>query len=289
MTTINLKKMKNNPIKKKYYSLWLSFAKKSISILYKTLPRTYYDRFYFFWFPRYQAWLRTRYLQRALRQPMADTDKIKLVYHCLKFSLVGWQGMETTYNCTKELIKNKVPGALVECGVARGGSALLIALVNQKFGDGSRRLWLFDSYQGLPDPTNKDFKNGKTGNHVRPLPKGSCLGTIEEVRRLLFEEHKLSLSDIELVKGWFQETLPANRKRVGPVALLRLDGDWYESTKICLETMFDQVSENGYVILDDYFSCYGCKRATDEFLAKLGKNYRMISDGRGGAYFQKIG
>jgi len=268
--------------------LGLRLANICLTILYRILPRSAYDRLYFCLFPRYKAWRRNRYRRNALRQRSADRKKIDLVHHCLQYSLVGWQGMEATYDCTKRLIDEKVPGALVECGVAQGGSALLIALVNQKFGDGSRRLWLFDSYEGLPEPTQDDFRGGKTGEHVRPLPKGSCLGTIEEVSRLLFDQHNLPRADIELVKGWFQDTLPATRARVGPVALLRLDGDWYESTKVCLETMFDQVSDRGYVIMDDYYTCFGCKRATDEFLAARGKPCPIIPDGRGGAYFQKI-
>jgi hypothetical protein len=260
-----------------------------LTLLHKVLPRSVYDRLYFFLFPRYKAWRRDSYRRRALRQRGADVDKVEMVHQCLEYSLVGWQGMEATYDCTKRVIDEKVIGDFVECGVAQGGSALLIALINQKFGDGARRLWLFDSYEGLPDPTLEDFKGGKTGEHVRPLPKGSCLGTIEEVSRLLFESYGLPRGSIELVKGWFQATLPVTRARVGPVALLRLDGDWYESTKVCLETMFDQVSERGYVILDDYFTCFGCKRATDEFLAARGKHYPIIPDGRGGAYFRKLG
>ncbi len=269
--------------------LTLRLANTCLTILYRILPRSAYDRMYFFLFPRYKAWRRNGYRRNALRQHGADTAKIEMVHHCLEFSLVGWQGMEATYDCTKKVLEEKTLGALVECGVAQGGSALLIALVNQKFGDGTRRLWLFDSYEGLPEPTPEDFKNGKTGEHVRPLPKGSCLGTIEEVSRLLFDQHSLGRRDIELVKGWFQDTLPQTRGKVGPIALLRLDGDWYESTKVCFDMMFDQVSEGGFVILDDYFTCYGCKRATDEFLQARGKNYPIIPDGRGGAYFQKLG
>ena len=281
---MNTESVKNPP-----RPLTLRLANFCLTLLYRVLPRPVYNRLYSFLFPRYKAWRRDSYRRRALRQRGSDIDKVEMVYQCLEYSLVGWQGMEATYDCTKRVIDEKVTGDFVECGVAQGGSALLIALVNQKFGDGTRRLWLFDSYEGLPDPTHEDFKGGKTGEHVRPLPKGSCLGTIEEVSRLLFESYSLPRAGIELVKGWFQDTLHVTRARVGPVALLRLDGDWYESTKVCLEAMFDQVSEGGYVILDDYFTCFGCKRATDEFLAARGKNYPIVPDGRGGAYFQKLG
>lgn len=264
----------------------LKLAAGCLTVLHTLLPKRTYDLFYFFAFPRYKAWLRRRYRTRALRQDGADREKIETIFKCLEFSLVGWQGMEATYTCTKRAITDKIQGDLVECGVAQGGSALLIALINQKFGDGTRRIWLFDSYEGLPDPTAEDFQKGKTGTHVRPLPKGSCLGTIEDVRQLLFQKNNLAEKNINLVKGWFQDTLPVTRNQIDSISVLRLDGDWYESTKVCFENLFDQVSNNGFVILDDYFSCFGCKKATDEFLTARGKAFPIIPDGRGGAYFQ---
>jgi O-methyltransferase len=264
-------------------------ASRILTMLSKLLPQRVYDRFYDFAFPRYKAWVRQRYRTRALARPGVDRDKVETVFKCLEYSLVGASGMEVTYDCTRRVISDKISGDLVECGVAQGGSALLIALVNQQFGDGSRRLWLFDSYEGLPNPTSEDYKDGKTGTHLRPLPKGSCLGTIEDVRRLLFQQHALTERSIQLVKGWFQDTLPVTRSQMGAIALLRLDGDWYESTKVCLEMLYDKVTEGGFVILDDYFSCFGCKLATDEFLAERGKAFPIVPDGRGGGYFQKSG
>jgi hypothetical protein len=257
-----------------------------LTALHAVLPKQVYDHVYLFAFPRYKALLRWRYRSQALRRNGADRKKIEAVFKCLEFSLVGWQGLEVTYDCARRAISEGVSGALVECGVAQGGSALLLALVNREFGFDQRMLWLFDSYQGLPDPTKDDYEGDKTGTHVRPLPKGSCLGTYEEVSRLLFVHNQISRQAISMVKGWFQDTLPVTRAKIGPIAVLRLDGDWYESTKVCFENLFDQVSNNGFVILDDYFSCFGCKKATDEFLAAREKAYPIIPDGRGGAYFQ---
>ena len=232
-------------------------------------------------------YLRNKYRRMALSRPQADKKKIETVFKCLEFSLVGWQGMEATYDCTRKVLERRIPGDLVECGVAQGGSALLIAMVNKHFGDSSRQIWLFDSYEGLPDPTPDDFKEGRTGSHIRPLPKGSCLGTIEEVSRLLFTENGLNPKVIRMEKGWFQDTLPVIAPKIGSISLLRLDGDWYESTLVCLNFLFSKVSTGGFVILDDYFTCHGCKKATDEFLAAHSKNYPIIPDGRGGAFFEK--
>lgn len=258
-----------------------------LGLLYHILPRPLYNRFYTFAFPRYKAWMRRRYRWRALKNPTPDLEKIEAVYRCLEYSLVGWQGMEATYDCATRVLTERIPGDLVECGVAQGGSALLLALARRRSDHESRILWLFDSFEGLPQPTVADFHDGRTGTHVRPLPKGSCMGTIEEVSRLLFDRHGVACESVKLVKGWFQETLPITRGQISAIALLRLDGDWYESTKVCLENLFEKVSAGGYVIVDDYFSCYGCKRATDEFLAARKLSLEIVADGRGGAFFQK--
>ena len=152
-----------------------------------------------------------------------------------------------------------------------------------------RKMWLFDSFEGLPSPTGEDYdKTGKaTGPHLRPLRKGSCLGAKDQVEELLFLKFGLDRSNVHLVKGWFRDTLPASRERIGPISLLRIDGDWYESTKCCLENLYDQVLPGGCVIIDDYETCFGAKEAVDEFVARRGLSVSLSSDRRGGVLFQK--
>lgn len=101
-------------------SLALRLANTCLTTLFRILPRWAYDRMYFFLFLHYKNLRRDGYRRKALRRQGADAAKIEVVHHCLKFSLVGWQGMEVTYDCTKKVIGEKVPGALVECGVAQG-------------------------------------------------------------------------------------------------------------------------------------------------------------------------
>jgi O-methyltransferase len=152
-----------------------------------------------------------------------------------------------------------------------------------------RKMWLFDSFQGIPDPTAEDFDEAKavTGEHIRPLVRGSCLGTKSTVELVLFSRFGLSRDSVYLVEGWFQDTLPVHRDRIGQIALLRLDGDWYESTLCCLNNCYDRVSPGGYIIVDDYGSCYGCKKAVHEFLESKDVEVRLIPDGRGGVLFSK--
>ena len=199
----------------------------------------------------------------------------------------GRRALENAFDLTLEADKKKVSGALVECGVAEGGTAAMMALSNRSIGLMSREKWFFDSFEGLPEPTKNDYVGDRTGHFIRPLPKGSCLGKIEQVSELFFDQLGFSPDDVHLVKGWFQDTLPVHRHSIGPICILRLDGDWYESTKVPLENLFDQVSPGGFVIVDDYSTCFGSRRAVDEFRLSRGIVSPLVPDGRGGVWFEK--
>jgi O-methyltransferase len=243
----------------------------------------------------FRAWkgaLRLLYGRKVLaawlRHDRAELEMHRTVHRAMRYSLVGSSGLEATYEAVAELLHSNVEGCLVECGVAEGGCSALMAAVAK---DGSNRMtWLFDSFEGLPDPTAMDFvePNSKaTGENIRPLERGSCLGTFERVQEVLFQRFGLSRTQVQLVKGWFQDSLPAYRDRIGPIAMLRIDGDWYESTKCCLENLFDQLVPEGYCIADDYGTFYGCRRAVDEFLQSRNLKVEATSDGRGGFIFRK--
>jgi len=254
------------------------------------LPASIYDAIYHPTFAFYQKQLRNNY-QRKMNSVRRSGDrelaeKMQCVFNVMEYSLISTPGLEHTFDLAQDLVDRGIPGGFVECGVAQGGCAALIAQVAEREGKG-RQSWFFDSYEGLPDPTEADFEGGKTGHHIRPLPKGSCLGTYEQVSELLFDEMKLSRDTIHLVKGWFEDTLPVQKEAMGPVALLRVDGDWYDSTMCVLDNLYGSVSEGGHVLIDDYCSCFGAQKATDEFLDKNNIETTLVPDGRGGASFQK--
>jgi hypothetical protein len=199
----------------------------------------------------------------------------------------GRKALENTFDIVRKIEHERVPGALVECGIAEGGTAAMLALANKKLGITNREKWFFDSFEGLPEPTEEDYINGKAGVFIRPLPKGSCLGTIEQVSELMFLTLNLAEAEVNLIKGWFQETIPSYKEKIGDIAILRLDGDWYDSTKIPLENFYEKVSSGGIVIIDDYSTCFGSKKATDEFRMKQNITSPLIPDDRGGVWFEK--
>src|SRR4029077_4245895 len=121
--------------------------------------------------------------------------------------------------------------------------------------DPTREILLFDTFEGLPEPTreNPDYERAVQF-------AGKCRGGLEEVEGLF---QRLGLRNYRLIKEMFQETLPV--ADTGAIGLLHIDGDWYESTRVCLENLWDSVSEGGIVQIDDYGEWQGCKKAVDEF------------------------
>jgi len=168
--------------------------------------------------------------------------------------------LRSLYRSVKYVVSEKIPGDLVECGCARGGSAALMGLTLAQAKD-HRRLWLFDTFEGLPAPTS-----GDPDFEIADLFTGTCVGTATEVKNLF--QHLAVDRDVQLVKGLFQDTLSS--AGVDQIALLHIDGDWYESVKTCLENLYDKVVPGGIIQFDDYGYWQGARNAVDEFFAKRG-------------------
>ncbi len=269
------------------------------SILRKLLPGKLFRFVYNLASGCYVLWIRTSdglyyffthlyYLLTGNRDKLARIKRIKKIR---KYSMVGRAGLFMTHDIAADMEERQVVGAFVECGVARGGSSALMALVAAD-NSSNRKLWLFDSFEGLSEPTAEDEYQESLryapGNRSSDLvAPGYCLGTFEEVEVLLFSKLALSRDNISMVKGWFQDTLPECRDKTGSIAILRIDGDWYESTKCCLENLYDNVVSGGSIIIDDYESYIGAKKATDEFIRERDIKTQLTFDGRGGCYFTK--
>jgi Macrocin-O-methyltransferase (TylF) len=148
-----------------------------------------------------------------------------------------------------------IPGDIVECGTARGGSAALLGLTLKKR-DRDRCLWVFDTFEGLPAPTNNDPDYDVARQYT-----GGCFGSIQEVNSF-FGEIGI-LNQVKLVKGLFQQTLKDSH--IGTIAVLHLDGDWYDSTMTCLNHLYDRIAPGGVVQIDDYGHWHGARKAVHDF------------------------
>lgn len=172
------------------------------------------------------------------------------------FTMVGYDRLKGIYSGVIEITAKNITGDLVECGTAKGGSAGLMRLTAQATGQ-DRPLWVYDTFEGLPMPSrdNPDFELAKART-------GTCRGDFEEVRGL-FDSLGV-LKNTQMIKGLFQDTLPQHAPE--HISLLHLDGDWYESTKVCLDHLYDRVSSGGVIQIDDYGHWAGARQAVHEFL-----------------------
>jgi O-methyltransferase len=164
------------------------------------------------------------------------------------------------YRAVQRVVSRNITGDLVECGAARGGSAALMGLTLQRLGGGAgRSLWVFDTFEGIPAPTQED-----PDLELARAYTGGFRGEMAEVSSF-FEEAGI-LGFAKLVKGLFQDTLPTCA--VTSIAVLHIDGDWYDSVKCCLEHLYDRVSPGGVIQFDDYGHWAGARKAVDEFIAR---------------------
>ena len=154
-----------------------------------------------------------------------------------------------------------IPGCVVECGVWRGG---MIAGIAEVLGD-SRAYHLFDSFEGLPTAEEIDGPAAVAYQADKTSPR--YLDNCRAEEGLAMQAMKMSgVSNFHLHKGWFSDTLPHFQPET-PIALLRLDGDWYESTMTCLTNLWDHLAPGAIVLVDDYYTWDGCSRAVHRFLA----------------------
>jgi O-methyltransferase len=189
-------------------------------------------------------------------------------------TMLSYQRLVTLWQQVRYLDRTGIDGALVECGTWKGGAAALMGLAHRRWGEASRDLHLFDSFQGLPEPDRAHdgemavrYAGERAAGRLQSI--GKCVGTLEDNKYVLttIAQYPRSLTHYHV--GWFQDTLPLACSSLKTIALLRIDGDWYESTKICLETLFPLVSSGGIVVIDDYGKWAGCRKAVDEFMETL--------------------
>ncbi|MBA3500108.1 MAG: TylF/MycF family methyltransferase [Myxococcota bacterium] len=191
------------------------------------------------------------------------------------YTMTSLERMAALYDAVRYLEANQIAGDFVECGVWRGGSAMNMALTLLECGSHTRHLYLFDTFAGMSEPTSEDvdvhgrlaqrmFDRSRTGES-----NAWCYAPLETVQQNMsstgYPEDRL-----HLVKGKVEDTLPGSAPE--RIALLRLDTDWYESTRHELEHLFPRLVPGGVLILDDYGHWRGARKAADEYFTQRGMN-----------------
>jgi len=202
---------------------------------------------------------------------LSDEDK-SLVRAVSPYTMTSAEAVVALADAVRHVSARNVEGDIVECGVWRGGSMAAVARTLAALESFERRLYLFDTFEGMPRPGARDVNfAGETAEDLYRERNGRgdgsdwCRASEDEVARVLaacgYDESK-----IHLVKGKVEETIPSRAPE--RIAILRLDTDWYESTVHELEHLFPRLSRGGVVIIDDYGHWRGARQAADEFFAR---------------------
>lgn len=190
------------------------------------------------------------------------------------FTMTSPERICSLVDAVEYIVRNKVPGEIVECGVWKGGSMMAIALTLLRLRAADRRLYLFDTFDGMPPASDVDRDlHGAGAEQLLDATKKSsealiwAMAQIEEVRKNMGStDYPPGL--VDYVEGRVEETIPS--KAPQRISLLRLDTDWFESTKHELVHLFPRLSEGGVLIIDDYGHWQGARKAVDEYIATSG-------------------
>lgn len=204
--------------------------------------------------------------------PIPDIDNdatfTKLFRMSRDYSMTGKDAMFALYHSVRYVVESDVPGAIVECGVWRGGSALLAALTLRALG-AQRPIYLYDTFEGMTAPSARDVdvEGGRADDYIERYGDDGkwCYAGLEEVQAI-FSRHGFGV-EVVLIKGDVENTLRTNAPS-DSIALLRLDTDWYASTKLEMELLYPKLSVGGVLIIDDYGHWRGSQAAVDEYFSR---------------------
>lgn len=203
-----------------------------------------------------------------------EPEFLELYELCREQTMTSVERMYALYTATRHLIDTGVPGDFVECGVWRGGSVMLIAHTLLRAGSTDRGLWLYDTFDGMTPPSAEDIQemSGRLASEILAGHERSADDPFWGVAPRVAVEANLRrtgypVDRIHFIEGDVLTTLPEH----GPerIALLRLDTDWYASTRHELQHLYPRLASGGALIVDDYGYWRGARKATDEFLAEL--------------------
>jgi O-methyltransferase len=189
--------------------------------------------------------------RRALRQAGMDWPGIG-------YSMCGFARLENLESCIRQVIADDVPGDIIEAGVWGGGASIFARGVLKVLGDTRRKVWLADSFCGLPPPDPQRY----------PQDAGAAFHEVEHLKvdvdsvRRHFELFDLLDAQVAFIEGYFEQSLA--RAPVEQLAVARLDGDMYSSTMVALEQLYPKISRGGFVIIDDYV-LQPCRAAVNDF------------------------
>jgi O-methyltransferase len=203
-----------------------------------------------------------------------DASVVETIRSVRPFTLTSPERIASLCEASRYIVRAQIPGDVVECGVWRGGSMMAVARTLLELGETSRQLFLYDTFEGMPPPGEKDVTYAGTPaaalmDEARKDDPSSiwCYAPLEAVRKAVLSVG-YAPEKAHFIQGKVEQTIP--RTVPERIALLRLDTDWYESTRHELIHLFPRLSRGGVLIIDDYGHWKGARQAVDEYLAESG-------------------
>jgi O-methyltransferase len=198
----------------------------------------------------------------------------------LSHTMIGRRRLENIQYCVETVLAKDIEGDFIEAGIWRGGACIFMQGLLMAHGATERIIWAADSFMGVPPPTLPQDQGFDISSTVYPVLAVS----LDEVKAL-FERYGLLNDNVRFLKGWFKDTLAL--APIKKLAILRLDGDLYESTMDALVPLYDKVSPGGFIIVDDYGSCPPCTSAIDDFRKQRGISDRLQAIDGQSVFWQK--
>lgn len=195
-------------------------------------------------------------------------------------SMIGLYRMNNLHDAVKTVVREEIPGDVIEAGVWRGGAAVFMRAALWAYGDDTRKVWVADSFEGLPPPSA-----GIAADAGYDLSGAVDLAVSVEEVMANFRKYGWLDDRVHFLKGWFKDTLHA--APIEAISVLRADGDLYESTMDILTALYDKVSPGGFIIVDDYGAWPPCRKAVDEFRATRKITQPIHAVDWTGAYWRK--
>lgn len=190
-----------------------------------------------------------------------------------RFTMVGMPRLVATLKACKYVVENNIPGDFVECGVWRGGNGIIAKKIFEKMGS-NKQVYMFDTFAGMTEPTqfdvvarSKKHARAKYEKTLKHTHSDWCYASINDVKNNL-QMADIDVSSVKFVQGDVCKTLDVAENLPKQISILRLDTDWYESTKKELEVLYPRLEPRGVLIIDDYGHWEGARKAVDEFFGE---------------------
>jgi O-methyltransferase len=242
-----------------------------LDLMKKVLTRVQFPEKYRPLNPRRRSWARLLY---AIGQPLLDVGRLRLVREIdvdpssreegLEYppdaeTMIGMRRLDNVQECVTQVLKENIPGDLIETGVWRGGACIFMRAILKAYGDTKRTVWAADSFKGLPKPNAEEYPEDAGDQH---WTFSRLAISVDEVKAN-FERYGLLDEQVQFLVGFFKDTLPD--APMEKLAVLRLDGDMYESTMDALRNLYPKLSKGGFCIIDDYQGLENCRKAVLDY------------------------